>query len=196
MGPTFAARALRRRGELTDSFGELNQSKSRNRSRSRLFALSARRKTTGPVETHRGGRRLKQVRNQVLYCLLMSVQELLTRSIDTQGHVGCLLGLESSIVEIESRQASRDVISGQSCPLKLWEDFEVLPSYMCTSKLSKQAMCTSKLCMQHARRDPFVSFVSFVSRSCVFCRVRGPSHSQPASSNNEVLHEFLRLIQR
>ena len=58
----------------------------------------------------------------------MSVQELLTRSIDTQGHVGCLLGLESSIVEIESRQASRDVISGQSCPLKLWEDFEVLPS--------------------------------------------------------------------
>ena len=49
-------------------------------------------------------------------------------------------GLESSIVEIESRQTSRDVISGQSCPLKLWEDFEVLPSYM----------CTSKLCMQHA----------------------------------------------
>ena len=59
-------------------------------------------------------------------------------------------GLESSIVEIESRQTSRDVISGQSCPLKLWEDFEVLPSYMCKSKLSKQAMCTSKLCMQHA----------------------------------------------
>ena len=58
----------------------------------------------------------------------MSVQELLTRSIDTQGHVGCLLGLESSIVEIESRQASRDVISGQSCPLKLVLDFEVLPS--------------------------------------------------------------------
>ena len=132
MGPTFAARALRRRGvdrilnpRVNSNF---SRSKSRNRSRSRLFALSARRKTTGPVETHRGGRRLKQVRNQVLYCLLMSVQELLTRSIDTQGHVGCLLGLESSIVEIESRQASRDVISGQSCPLKLWEDFEVLPS--------------------------------------------------------------------
>ena len=28
-----------------------------SRSRSRLFAISARRTTTGPVETHRGGRR-------------------------------------------------------------------------------------------------------------------------------------------
>ena len=59
-----AIRAIPKGGRSSGPTGKLARVSLTRRSRSRLFALSARRTTTGPVETHRGRRRLSLTRRR------------------------------------------------------------------------------------------------------------------------------------
>ena len=91
------------------------------------------------------------------------------------------------IVEIESRQTSRDVISGQSCPLKLWEEASKLVCLLACGRTLKYFLHQNFAC--NMRRDP-------CGGKILSLLPRGALLTPNLPSNNEVLHEFLRLIQR
>ena len=67
-----------------------------NHSRSRSIAISARRTTTGPVETHRGGRKLA--------CTRLRPSSIITYSVLYNGHILTIIDGTDETLDIHNTQ--------------------------------------------------------------------------------------------